>query len=177
MSDNRQALQQARQQKDTFFKTHPHSPLTPDQKARFTGLDYYPIDPELDLTLEAEPFEQPEAVTIQTTTGDARTYQRWGRVKFPVKGTAASLTLFYDPNSGHFFLPFKDATNGNETYGAGRYIDPEWLGGNRFHIDFNQAYSPYCAYNEQWSCPLTPPENHLAVRIEAGEKKPDTAWA
>lgn len=171
------ALEAERQDKDNFFKRHPHSPLTPDQKKAFTGLDYYPPNPSLALELQAEPFDPKETVQIQTSTGDVKSFVRWGKITFPVNGEQVSLSLFFSPSSGHFFLPFKDATSGTETYGAGRYLDPEHLGQGRFWVDFNVAYSPYCAYNSHWNCPLTPAENVLRVRIEAGEKKPSSTWA
>ena len=78
------------------------------------------------------------------------------------------LTVFA---SGYgFFLPFVDNLAGSETYPAGRYLEPEPLPDGKYLIDFNQAYNPYCAYNEHWSCPLTPFENRLKVPIRAGEK-------
>jgi len=172
-----QALLDERRMKDEFFKSHPHSPLTPDQQKNFTSLSHYDPNPDLDLTLEAEEFEDKVVIQMQTSTGDVQTYQKWGKISFVVGDDMAELVLFYSPSNGHFFLPFMDATSGSETYGAGRYIDPEWLGDNRFHVDFNIAYSPYCAYNDRWSCPIPPAENRLKVRIEAGEKKPDTVWA
>jgi uncharacterized protein (DUF1684 family) len=73
-------------------------------------------------------------------------------------------------------LPFVDAGAGTETYPAGRYLEPEYLGNNIFHIDFNHAYSPYCAYGDGWSCPITPAENRLKVSIRAGEKIPQGEW-
>ncbi len=83
--------------------------------------------------------------------------------------------IYSDPQGGGFFLPFKDATSGRETYGAGRYLDShrpglQQLEGGRFEIDFNYAYNPYCAYNENYRCPLPPAENWLKVPIHAGEK-------
>jgi uncharacterized protein (DUF1684 family) len=68
------------------------------------------------------------------------------------------------------FLPFADALAGVETYGAGRYLEPEPVGDGQFVVDFNLAYNPYCAYNDDWSCPITPRENRLTVPIRAGEK-------
>jgi uncharacterized protein (DUF1684 family) len=168
------ALQETRRQKDEFFKKHPQSPLTPDQQARFDGLRYYDPNPALDLTLIVEPFATRDFVTIQTTTGEARQYRRWGRFNFMVEGQPAELTLF-EADYG-FFLPFVDAGAGVETYPAGRYLEPEALGGNTFRVDFNQAYNPYCAYGPGWSCPITPTENRLAAAIRAGEKIPEGAW-
>jgi len=69
-----------------------------------------------------------------------------------------------------------DAGAGVETYPAGRYLEPERLDDGRFHVDFNQAYNPYCAYNDAWNCPITPAENRLKVAIRAGEKLPQGAW-
>lgn len=173
-----QALLDERRLKDEFFKSHPQSPLTPDQQKNFTSLSYFDPNPDLDLTLEAEEFADKSVIQMQTSTGDIQTYQQWGKISFAVGDEGeAELTLFYSPAHGSFFLPFMDATSGSETYGAGRYLDPEWLGNNRFHVDFNIAYSPYCAYNDRWNCPIPPMENRLTMRIEAGEKKPDTAWA
>lgn len=159
-----------RQEKDAFFRNHPHSPILREERADFTGLNYYDPNPALDLEVTAEEFEEKADLVMQTSTGDANTYQRWGQIKFQVDGEDATLTLFFSPLNGHFFLPFMDSTSGEETYGAGRYLDPEPLGDNRFHIDFNVAYSPFCAYNPNYSCPIPPKENRLTVRIEAGEK-------
>jgi uncharacterized protein len=77
------------------------------------------------------------------------------------------LTIFHNENG--YFLPFTDALAGAETYGAGRYLEPEQLPDRRFRVNFNLAYNPYCAYNEAWSCPITPPENRLTVPVRAGE--------
>ncbi|HLE52058.1 MAG TPA: DUF1684 domain-containing protein, partial [Anaerolineales bacterium] len=78
------------------------------------------------------------------------------------------LTVYRDPHG--YFLPFADALAGSETYGAGRYLEPEPAGKGKLLVDFNYAYNPYCAYNDQYSCPLTPWENRLKVPIRAGEK-------
>jgi uncharacterized protein len=165
------ALNVLRQQKDAFFKQDPRSPIPAAERAAFQGLIYFDPRPELDLTLAAEEFTDKEMIEMQTTTGDLRDFLRWGRLHFEVDGQDAQLTLYYSPDSEYFFLPFKDPTNQNETYSGGRYLDPEQIGDNTFHLDFNLAYAPYCAYNAGYSCPIPPPENWLKVRIEAGEKK------
>ncbi len=157
-----------RKQKDEFFRSSPHSPLTPEQKRTFGGLKYFPHNPHLDLVLELEEFDEIEEVQMQTTTGDVQTYERVGKIRFTVEGEPAELTVFRNEH-GHF-LPFADALAGQETYGAGRYLEPEVLPDGRLHVDFNYAYNPYCAYNELYSCPITPPENRLKVPIRAGEK-------
>ncbi len=161
-------LETFRAEKDDFFGHDPQSPLTPQQKRAFHGLNYFPEDPDLRLELKAEPFPQRERIEMQTSTGDVQIYFRHSRFKFQVEGQDAELTIYESENG--FFLPFVDSLFGKETYGAGRYLEPEPLPGGRFLIDFNMAYNPYCAYNEQWSCPLTPLENRLKVPVRAGEK-------
>jgi uncharacterized protein (DUF1684 family) len=161
-------LDDFRREKDHFFKTDRHSPLTGEQKRGFQGLKYFPENPDLALALEVEEFPQKDEIHIQTSTGDVQDYQRYGRIHFEVEGQPVELTI-YTSESG-FFLPFVDSLANQETYGAGRYLEPEALGDGRFAIDFNYAYNPYCAYNEYWSCPLTPFENRLKAPIRAGEK-------
>jgi hypothetical protein len=161
-------LEEFRQEKDAFFKTHPQSPLLPEQKRDFKGLSYFPENPALRLEVVVEEFNPKDTVHMQTSTGDTQTYQRFGRFKFVVEGQEAALTIYASEHG--FFLPFVDSLAGEETYGAGRYLEPEPLGRGKFRVDFNLAYNPYCAYNEKWSCPLTPRENRLKVPIRAGEK-------
>jgi uncharacterized protein len=168
-------LQTFRTEKDDFFAHHPDSPLTKEQKRLFHGLNYFPENPSLRLEVEVEQIPDQVEIEIQTSTGDVQVYQRFGRVRFSVDGQEAALTIFTNPNG--YFLPFVDALAGKETYPAGRYIEPDDLGSGNFLIDFNLAYNPYCAYNEYWSCPLTPFENRLKVAIAAGEKIPSGDWA
>lgn len=161
-------LDDFRAEKDHFFKTHPQSPLTPAQKRAFLGLAYFPENPELRLEVAVEVFPERAVIEMPTSTGDVQHYQRFGQFAFTVDGQPARLTIYAGPHG--YFLPFVDALTGKETYGAGRYLEPEPLPGGRFLIDFNLAYNPYCAYNENFSCPLTPFENRLKVPIRAGEK-------
>jgi uncharacterized protein (DUF1684 family) len=163
-----QDLNSFRAEKDAFFAQHGQSPLTRAQKANFQGLAYFPENPELRIDASVERFPEREEIQMQTSTGDIQTYQRFGRFTFRVDDQEAELTIFQD--SSGYFLPFVDRLAGKETYPAGRYLEPEPLPNGKFRIDFNLAYNPYCAYNDQWSCPLTPLENRLKVPIRAGEK-------
>ena len=157
-----------RLEKDEFLREHPQSPLTPGQRRNFQGLEYFPENEDLRLEVQVEKlFDQPP-IQMQTSTGGVQTYVRHSRFKFQVEGQEAELTIYQ--NEHGYFLPFADALAGKETYPSGRYLEPEELHGNRFLVDFNLAYNPYCAYNEMWSCPITPPENRLKVPIRAGEK-------
>jgi uncharacterized protein len=168
MTDDSPTLDEFRAAKDAFFRGSPHSPLTPEQQREFPGLAYFPENPDLRLTLAAERFDKPESIRMQTSTGDVQTYERYGLVRFAVDGQEVSLTIYRNENG--YFLPFVDSLAGKETYGAGRYLEPEELSDGRFLVDFNLAYNPYCAYNENWSCPITPAENRLKIPIRAGEK-------
>jgi len=161
-------LQTSRAEKDDFYARHPQSPLTAAQKRDFKGLNYFPENAALRLEVDVEVSSAPENIQIQTTGGQPQTYQRFGKLTFFVDGQSAEL-MIYSGQHG-FFLPFVDSLAGKETYPAGRYLEPEQLPNGKFLVDFNLAYNPYCAYNEQWSCPITPAENRLKVPICAGEK-------
>jgi hypothetical protein len=161
-------LEAVRLAKDEFFARDPHSPLTADQKARFAGLEYFAENGDLRLEVVAQALPEAGPVQLQTSTGGIQTYTRVGRFDFRVENQEARLTIFEGPTG--LFLPFVDALAGEQTYPAGRYLDPEPLPGGRYLVDFNLAYNPYCAYNANWSCPLTPFENRIKVPIRAGEK-------
>ena len=161
-------LDEFRARKDDFFKSHPQSPLTREQKQGFKGLNYFPENKDLQLEVQVELLNDQNPMTMQTSTGGVQEYMRYGRFKFQADGQEAELTIYQSDHG--FFLPFVDALAGKETYPAGRYLEPDALPGNRFHVDFNIAYNPYCAYNEMWSCPITPAENRLKVAVLAGEK-------
>ena len=160
--------QESRANKNDFFAKHSQSPLTPAQKRSFQGLEYFDENSDLLFEVKLEKFPEQERVSIQTSTGQIQTYTRYGKFKFFIDGVEAELNLYASKHG--FFLPFVDTLAGEETYPAGRYLEPDPLPGDRFLIDFNLAYNPYCAYNEMWSCPLTPAENHLTVPVRAGEK-------
>lgn len=161
-------LDEFRAEKDEFFRSHPQSPLTPEQKRSFTGLSYFPENESLRLEVKVEPLNDPQQVYMQTTTGGMQVYFRHGRFKVSVDGQEAELTIYRGEHG--YFLPFVDSLMGEETYPAGRYLEPEEFPGNRFLVNFNIAYNPYCAYNDAWSCPITPAENRVKVPIRAGEK-------
>ena len=167
-------LEAFRKQKDEFFARDPHSPLTAEQRKDFNGLQYFPENPDLRLEVEVEVLPEKETIQMQTSTGAVQSYTRYGKFKFNVDGQETELTVFSDPHG--FFLPFVDALVGKETYGAGRYLEPEPLSNGRLLVDFNYAYNPYCAYNALYSCPLTPFENRIKVPIRAGEKLPEGDW-
>ena len=163
-----ESLADQRKMKDQFMGHDEHSPLTQEQRETFEGLKYFDENPTLRLELDIDPFEEQAKVQMQTSTGDVQTYTRYGRFRFESEGKEAELTLFASAHG--YFLPFVDSQAGSETYGAGRYLDPPQMPDGKFLIDFNDAYKPYCAYNEMWSCPLPPAENKIDVAVKAGEK-------
>lgn len=162
-------LEVFRHRKDNFFRDDANSPLTPDQKRHFAGLHYYPENPSLKLWVRVEAEADAGFIEIDTSTGQRQRYERAGSVKFDLSGQAIVLHLYSHGDPHRLFLPFRDATSGKETYAAGRYLDLELEADGTVLLDFNYAYNPYCAYNELWTCPLTPVENTLPVPIEAGE--------
>lgn len=163
-----EALLRFRAQKDAYFATDPNSPLTPQQRARFHGLAYFPPNPALVVQAVVDGCGLDE-VALTTSCGDAQTYRHVGVAPFEVDATPAEITLFRSAK-GNLFVPFRDATSRAETYEA-RYLEAVSLGGGRVLLDFNYAYNPYCAYSARWRCPLPPSGNSLAVPIRAGEMR------
>lgn len=159
-----------RSDKDDFFKQSEQSPLTHEAQHNFDGLAYF--EPNDDLVFEVSlDAVEPTDVTIATTAGEERTYSRVATATVSVDGEDTTVALYSTGHEG-LFLPFRDATSGSETYGAGRYIDVHPQGDGTVMIDFNYAYAPFCAYNENYSCALPPHENWLSVAIRAGERNP-----
>ncbi len=165
-------LSHQRQEKDAYFARGADSPIPHKERASFKGLNYYPPNLTYRFTVDVTPYDAPEVVILGSTRGDERPQLRYGYVEFTVGETPCRLSVYTNPDGydGMLFIPFRDATSGGETYGAGRYVELEGEDDGKFVLDFNLAYSPWCAYNELYSCVLPPVENHLAVAIEAGEK-------
>lgn len=159
-----------RKQLDAVFQGD-ESPLDEADRAHFTGLKYFPFDPAYRLLIKLSPPERRDNVILMDTKGAERTYERCGILDFALQGQPQRLTLFRDPGHGYYFLPFRDATTGRETYGVGRYVEPKEAAPGLYLIDFNNAYNPYCAYSNRWSCPVPPDENRLTVAVRAGEMK------
>lgn len=157
-----------RREKDELFKTSHHSPLGEGERAHFQGLDYFEPDVDLVFRVPVEPGDR-SPVRVETSDARGKVYTTAGRVSFEVSGEPVELTL-YDTGHPGYFLPFRDSTSGESTYGAGRYLDLEANADGTVTIDFNLAYNPSCVYGDGFSCPLPPVGNWLQVPIEAGEK-------
>ncbi len=164
-----------REGKDDFFRRARTSPIPESERAEFKGLAYYAVDRALrfeSLTLGPVPDGLAVETEVQTSDGAVRHGQRVGTLRFPIGGVDQELVglRLAGADEGSLFVPFKDATNGAESYGAGRYLDLEAGHDGTYDLDFNLAYAPFCAYAASYSCPLPPRENWLTVRIEAGER-------
>jgi uncharacterized protein (DUF1684 family) len=163
--------------RDELFRTHPQSALDLEQQAAFTSLNYYDYDPAYRVLAHVDSDVEPEVLTIQLQDDGHFSYRRFGRVTFELPTGTGSLSLFWiEGYGGGVFLPFGDATNRHETYGAGRYLLDTIKGADlgatldTITLDFNYAYNPSCVYNYRWVCPLAPPENRLPFPVYAGEK-------
>ena len=164
-----------RKERDEFFKSHQRSPLTPKGKRVFNGLKYYAFDPNYAFSGEIKRtilhINNPDYyATFLTNKGTNKRYIRYGKFLFQLNGKEYVLGIYKSILSDILFIPFKDRTNGKETYEGGRYIDAEILPGYKMVLDFNMAYHPSCAYNEKFICVLPPRENMMEVEIRAGEK-------
>jgi uncharacterized protein (DUF1684 family) len=166
-----------RRARDELFRSHPQSPFSPETRAMFGALEYYPYDPALRFFATVTPADG-APISLDHSGEGATKARPFGRVAIDVSGaTATTLTVYrLDQYGDGVFLPFRDATSGDETYGGGRYlldtVKGADLGGSEDAIvlDFNFAYHPSCVYDPHWSCPLAPPDNRLAVAIRAGER-------
>lgn len=171
----RMEIERERQTKDNYFKRAPDSPIPHGQRHAFAGLKYYAVNSSYRLKVKLNKYPSPETIVMSTSAGTQRDYVRVGYFEFKLENRQQKLQIYRSPApSGHgeqlLFVPFRDKTSGVETYGAGRYIDvPENETGN-YELDFNKAYNSYCAYSEDYVCPMTPTENWLEVGVHAGEK-------
>jgi uncharacterized protein (DUF1684 family) len=177
-----------RKERDLLFKEHPQSALSAEERATFTGLRYFPYDPALRVEAILTPEPAQGTDELPSSGPHPVQYPRAGTVSFALDGAPMSLAVYWiDVYGGGLFLPFRDATSGSETYGAGRYLFDTVKGsdflrldsgadaasgyaGGRVLLDLNYAYNPSCAYDARWICPLAPRENVLAMSIRVGER-------
>jgi uncharacterized protein (DUF1684 family) len=172
------AVRAYRADKDQAYRTSPHSPVPDSQRAAFAGVPYFEVDEDLvfeELALGPYTGTEPMSFQIPTSDGRLRPAERAGEFRFEVAGTPCRLTAYRleGDQGGSLFVPFLDGTTGVESYGAGRYLDLDPEDDGSYVLDFNLAYHPSCVYDPRFSCPLTPAENRLPVRIEAGERLPE----
>ena len=170
-----------RANKEKMFRESSDSPIPRGRHDEFLPLSYFPVDPSYSVPAVLELSADRPTFEIPTSTGKLRKMERVGVLEFTLKGETLSLGAFVDAGTtriGRLFVPFSDLTTGTETYAAGRYLvdlDPTATG--IYEIDFNRAYSPYCAYNDSYDCPYPPSSNRLKVPIRAGERTRTSATA
>jgi uncharacterized protein (DUF1684 family) len=166
-------IEEERAEKDRFFKESPRSPLRAHDIIHFEKLDYYPIDFRYVFVgeIERNSKARTEYIKLPTNKGNFRKYAKDGKFRFSVEGREFVLTIYRYLGRRNLFLPFKDETNGLETYENGRYVELEVIGENRVIIDFNRAANPFCAYNHKYTCPYANEENTLDIAIRCGEKR------
>lgn len=159
------------------FKDATKSPLKEKDRKKFKGLDFFSFDStfvvkaKLTRTPDEKPFK------MKTTTDRLPNYVKFGVISFELKGKTHELNIYQNLDllekegyEDYLFLPFLDNTNGENTYGGGRYVEGRIPESNKITINFNETYNPYCAYNEKYSCPIVPRENYLDIKVEAGVK-------
>jgi hypothetical protein len=182
-----------REVRDELFRDHPQSPLPLGERGEFGGLRYFDYDPEYRFraVVELEPGAADAAVEpsgapllqLPSSAAEPFSFRRIGLVRLAGPLEGQGLPLFWmEGYAGGLFLPFRDATAGGATYGAGRYLldtvkgadqGGDWQSGE-FTLDFNLAYHPSCAYDPKWNCPLAPPQSRLTVEVPVGERlRPD----
>ena len=152
------------------------SPLKHEDRLTFDSLAFYPINESfyvhalITLTPDSVPFK------MKTSTDRLADYRQWGIAHFEIESEKFNLPVYQNLRllkipeyKNYLFIPFTDLTNGEATYGAGRYVEAKIPDGDTLIIDFNKAYNPYCAYNDRYSCPIPPVANHLEIEVKAGE--------
>jgi uncharacterized protein (DUF1684 family) len=164
----------AREEKDRFMLTSKESPFAKNTED-YNGLSYFPPDPKYRIIADLTPIENKKSVTLATNDGKEQHFTEYAYAEFDLDGYHHKLVILevsdMGPFRGKLFFAFGDETSADETYGAGRYLDLEKVPGSKtITLDFNKAYNPYCAYSENYSCPLPPAENLLSIPIRAGEK-------
>lgn len=159
-----------REERDAYMNESSDSPfLASGQKD--IHLKYFPIDEKYKISAKIEKVESKQFITLGSSTGEPTKYLKYAYAHFKIDDKAMKLLILKNMDaSGTLFTAFADDTSGETTYGAGRYLDLSFKNAKRITIDFNTAYSPYCNYNDSYSCPFPPAENILPVAITAGEK-------
>lgn len=174
-------IQKFQKELNEGYRNPDETPLRGENLANFKEHPFFPVNLKYRVKAKFTKTENPQPFEIPTSSGKSKTFLEYGKATFVLDGNPFTLTLYQnvklaaDPKyANYLFLPFRDETNGKETYGGGKYIDLKIPGGKTIVIDFNQSYQPYCAYNAyDYNCPIVPEENWLPVRIEAGVKYED----
>ena len=158
---------------DAVFYSGSNKILPKEAIATDGKLNYFLPDESYRVQAQFIPIKNGEVFKMKTNTDRLPEYRKYGKLSFTIQNQNLVLTLYQNVEQPEYlFCPFKDKTNGKQSYGAGRFLDFEEKDLENMVLDFNYAYNPYCAYNSNFSCPIPPLENHLEIALMAGEK----AW-
>lgn len=169
VTDYADAIISERAEKDIWLSNDFESPFAVTNTP-FQRLNYYEPDQGFRIKAKLIKAVSVEEITLITNTGENQVYTIYGSAIFDLDGQSCILKLLQAEDRDKLFLPYMDKTSGEETYGAGRYLDLDMPFKDEIIIDFNKSYNPYCAYTAVYSCPFPPKSNVLPVAIEAGEK-------
>ena len=160
-----------------FFKDASVTPLKKRDLKTFRGLDFFTFDSTYVVIAKLIKTPKEKSFKMKTTTNSFVEHIKHGIVSFELLGNSYNLNIYRNLENideqgyrDYLFLPFLDDTNGNESYGGGRYINLDIPQGDNIIIDFNSAFNPYCVYDEKYSCPIVPRENYLPLEVFAGVK-------
>lgn len=159
-------LAQWRADRDEFFAHHYATPLSDEALTGFSGLRYFPGDANWVFIGTLESGD--DRVNIESSAGMVSAYPTAGLVTVPFAVGPVRMRVLCGEED-ELFVPFRDLTSGETTYGGGRYADARFGADSRLIVDFNRAINPYCAYDPDFSCPLPPRQNWLSFAVEAGE--------
>ncbi len=178
-SDAPAAVAQFRAARGRLLRRHPDSPIVPERRATWDGPHWYPYDPAFRVRGVIDATSPRQGFEISLAADGVLRCTRVGHARFSLAGHASALAMYWlEVYGGGLWLPFSDATSGVDTYGGGRYLYDTIKGADlgiaaaEIVLDFNFAYNPSCAYDDRWSCPLSPPENRLPYAVTAGERMP-----
>ncbi len=168
-----EGLEEGRKEKDRYFATEHSSPIPHEDRAKFCGLNYFPPDAKYSIKTKLYGYDRPRIILMTTSKGTNQKFYEFGYFDFEIGGHKAKLQAYKsaEREDKELFVPFRDKTSGNESYPAARYLDLRMSDNDQYMLDFNFAYNPYCAYSDDYVCPLPPKENWLDIEIRAGEKK------
>lgn len=141
-----------------------------DRRRNFAGIDYFPADPAWRIEADWVPFEPAREIPITNVLGQTTPSRSPGKAVFTREGRTFELLPIADGADGSLFFIISDATSGDETYGAARFLYAAAPQNGKVLLDFNRAQNPPCAFTPFATCPLPPKENRLPIRVEAGEK-------
>jgi len=176
-SSFKEEVKQFQQELNDQYSDSAHSPLLDKDRLNFNGHDFFEPNPVFYVQAKFKRTKNEKVFEMKTSTSRKPTYKKYGEIKFKINGKKFKLNIYQNQRlmnnelyADHLFLPFTDLTNGEESYGGGRYIDLTISDSKTMIINFNKAYNPYCCYNSRYSCPIPPKENHLNIKVTAGVK-------